>query len=853
LDILNIQAIPENKIKTELRLAQKNLRDVKKAAKELREQHLRDLISETMETGDDKVHERRLQILLRAHTKQRSYRRIQQVLNPSSRGGLSYVVAPANSTPQDYPYDPESITSWEMIHDQQKLLDFLLQRNMVHFNQAHGTPFTMEPLNKLDWNASSSESQTLLQGQIPPEITSSNRFVMEILRSIAEKTQLPEIDTYLSPDDVARGFRRWKEATSTSPSGCHLGLRRIPAVPHQDEELEKIRIGILGIQTHIINIPVSHGFSPLRWQTVTNAMLEKIPGNPLLHKLRVIHILEADYNLTLKAIFGRRLLQNCETHEALGDIQDGFRKGRSTTRTLLHNELINDYNKRLRIDNYIGMTDISGCFDRILPSMIALLNRKNGCTQEAVSMHSETLRHAKYHIKTQHGISSTFYSNDQIPVYGNGQGAGDSPSQWCQQSALLFDIYQHEIPGAQMSDKNGNVRANIPMAAFADDTNLLGNNDNNSKTPEDLTEEAKGAFSRWNGLLNAAGHFMELSKCACYLSIWKFQDDGYAYTMSPQEHGQQIFVRDINGHAKEIPQLESNQPQKLLGVMKCPIGDQQAEILQLKTKSDGYASRMNSNFLNQTDARLAYEVFYIPAMRYSLQITSINQVNMESIQSKATTAFLSAQGFNRHMPREVVFAPIIYQGLGLRHLYDLQGSDGTRLLLQELNAEESTTQKMILTLLETIQQEAGIGQPILEDCQPLEYIEWGWIPHVRDFLFHINGKIETNLPKPQLFRENDSYLMDFEHLHDFSTREKIYIHRCRLHLQVETVSDIATASGSHIHRAWMRNLKDKPSTATARWPRQDSPGNMAWVAWKKFLGKFSNSDGKLHVSLGRWI
>jgi hypothetical protein len=56
-------------------------------------------------------------------------------------------------------------------------------------------------------------------------------------------------------------------------------------------------------------------------------MLEKTPGNPLLHKLRVIHILEADYNLTLKAIFGQRLLQNCEMHEALGDIQDGFHKG----------------------------------------------------------------------------------------------------------------------------------------------------------------------------------------------------------------------------------------------------------------------------------------------------------------------------------------------------------------------------------------------------------------------------------------------------------------------------------------------------------------------------------------------
>jgi hypothetical protein len=34
---------------------------------------------------------------------------------------------------------------------------------------------------------------------------------------------------------------------------------------------------------------------------------------------------------------------------------------------LLHNELINDYNKWLRLDNYVGMTDISGCFDQILP------------------------------------------------------------------------------------------------------------------------------------------------------------------------------------------------------------------------------------------------------------------------------------------------------------------------------------------------------------------------------------------------------------------------------------------------------------------------------------------------------
>jgi hypothetical protein len=111
--------------------------------------------------------------------------------------------------------------------------------------------------------------------------------------------------------------------------------------------MEEIRNNILQVPTDIISIPVQNGFSPTRWQMVINAMLEKIPGKPLLHKLRVIHILEADYNLALKQIFGKRLLQNCEKHGHLGDYQDGFRKGRSTIRTLLHNELANDYNKRL--------------------------------------------------------------------------------------------------------------------------------------------------------------------------------------------------------------------------------------------------------------------------------------------------------------------------------------------------------------------------------------------------------------------------------------------------------------------------------------------------------------------------
>jgi hypothetical protein len=115
---------------------------------------------------------------------------------------------------------------------------------------------------------------------------------------------------------------------------------------------------------------------------------------------------------------------------------------------------------------------------------------------------------------------------------------------------------------------------------------------------------------------------------------------------------------------------------------------------------------------------MAYEIFYIPALQYSLNITAINQIDMEKIQAKATSAFLAAQGFNRHMPREVMYAPAFYQGVGMRHLFDLQGANSTQLLLQEVNSKQTTTSWMI-------QMEMGIGKHILDDCHLIDYIEWG--------------------------------------------------------------------------------------------------------------------------------
>jgi hypothetical protein len=131
------------------------------------------------------------------------------------------------------------------------------QCNLTHFGQAHGSPFTIPPLNSINWQANNIPAQELINGSIPVSFLDGNPQTKQVLRYIANRKKLPEIDTHITKDQVSKGFRRWRETTSMSPSGCHLGLRHIATFPIlEDESLETTRQQILQAQTNIVNLPL---------------------------------------------------------------------------------------------------------------------------------------------------------------------------------------------------------------------------------------------------------------------------------------------------------------------------------------------------------------------------------------------------------------------------------------------------------------------------------------------------------------------------------------------------------------------------------------------------------------------
>jgi hypothetical protein len=67
---------------------------------------------------------------------------------------------------------------------------------------------------------------------------------------------------------------------------------------------------------------------------ISEPLIEKDEGKPYLTRLRVIHLFNADYNLFLETLYGKRLVRNGEKYDALNDQQHGSRPRRMTTAAL---------------------------------------------------------------------------------------------------------------------------------------------------------------------------------------------------------------------------------------------------------------------------------------------------------------------------------------------------------------------------------------------------------------------------------------------------------------------------------------------------------------------------------------
>jgi hypothetical protein len=182
----------------------------------------------------------------------------------------------------------------------------------------------------------------------------------------------------------------------------------------------------------------------------------------------------------------------------------------------------------------------------------------------------------------------------------------------------------------------------------------------------------------------------------------------------------------------EIEQKDCHEPHKTLGVMKASdrsqTTDRGTQATEEQVCDAQHAAAILSNSVSTTDATLAYRVYHLTSVEYSLGTTYITRKEFETIQGRAVSAFLAASGYSRHYPRALTFAPKAHGGsLDFVHLYLLQGTQSIKLPLWH-TWHRTVIGKQIRIDLAWIQQEAGTSDDILEEMRTdLDDLQDGWV------------------------------------------------------------------------------------------------------------------------------
>ena len=213
---------------------------------------------------------------------------------------------------------------WDTVVEREELEKQILLYNKDSFRAAAESPCGHGVIHDaLTFTSLSSEAEELLQGTVPAHWHGQDNVLRQFLASFAIPDHVkscPEIPTIVSENDVLKRFKTWKETTSTSPSGRHLGHYKA-LIGHPT---------LLSCFTKFMNIAISQGIAIPRWCNATNVMIEKDPGKPRIHRLRIIHLFEADYNFFLKLQWGHRLVQQACRLNLLHDSQHGCNRSSAT-------------------------------------------------------------------------------------------------------------------------------------------------------------------------------------------------------------------------------------------------------------------------------------------------------------------------------------------------------------------------------------------------------------------------------------------------------------------------------------------------------------------------------------------
>jgi hypothetical protein len=845
--------VPDNIIEatTALRLAQKNCRQLIKEQRTKKTSIDEEQEAAFVAMNPEMDAKRAAQIFQRAKDTKQMMSELPSKIN--CPGGISSILVPLPKEGIELEY--------LAITDGPTIERLILHRNIRHFRQAEFTPLaTPEVIRKIGFGADTERAEQLLEGTNDPTDITDDEWSRYLLTSM--KRHSNELKIEITAEKMMNKYRRWKERTSTSPSGRHLGhfhalFRPLKAKDDEDRDrLEGIRTDIIEMHAKMLQTAYDNEHVFKRWEYILTCMLGKDSGIPRIHRLRVIHLYECDLNLQF-SIFFRELDQHCEDNYLINKGVYGCRPNRRAIDPVFVDVTQTEMAMVTRKPLVKFNNDATACFDRILVHLLNLCLRSYGMPKKLAKILGELLRVAKYAIKTGIGISEETYSHsDESPAFGSGQGSGASAQGWGKLVSVLFDIHDMYGHGSKYADPWRLYSAIIGMLGFVDDNNIT-NTGEEGESVNDIIIRTQHDAQLWNDLLRATGGALNLDKCFAQIIAFQFGLNG-APVIAPADPDITITIQDrLYNKAVVIKPISPYKTYRSLGTEQGTSKNQRQQHEKLMKTAGGHNRKLTCSAMSPKCAWVHYSAVFQSSVGYPLSMCHLSQHQLHDLQKKYIPTLMNKLGIARTHAHVLVFGPRAYGGIGCNDLRIEQGLDAVQNMIRQLRTPGYGKQ-LATIFLRTFQNASGLSLPLLQypDIRA-PHLEGHYYVHIRRFLAKHNASLEIEcIPKATFERQGDEYIMDvvcspatatemeIKHLQYYTDTEIRQIYYCKSYLQVQRISDLCTADGVFILPAIMKGERSiRQCASKLEEIKQERPSGNSWTIWRKFLSTICRNDG----------
>jgi hypothetical protein len=364
---------------------------------------------------------------------------------------------------------------------------------------------------------------------------------------------------------------------------------------------------------------------------------------------------------------------------------------------------------------------------------------------------------------------------------------------------------------------------------------------------------------KYEKLLFVAGGNLNLAKGHCYILTWKWDPKGTATMNTIEETPAEIYLTHGRDNTRiKILRKETNESCKTLGCHPSPDGGNKGQYEILMKKAIGYGAAARHRGTNKTLAYMKHNAYFTPGINYPLAVSNIPHKDLKNIETKYLKPTKQQMGFRSTVSNALIHAPRAYLGIGLSSITVSSDILHLRMLCGHVR-ENGRLSNTLFTTMGSLQIQSGLIKPIFHS--PKSHATWcekGWIRKCWEILQ--DHKIVFNCPSqvcPKLLRIRDAIIMEvFTKSNKFKPWQMRILNRCRIYMNVITISDIATACGTAIN--WTRWRKENPAPveySPYKFPIQPKPDDTQMKVWISAIRKciiISRKDKRLKIPLGDW-